>query len=186
MGSKKPMTRRQAKIALYKLALARSDFFASRKAYEYMTKHVTGFDHPLYFHLYASSVIAYAKPFVDCALGVLPSQWSKFDVEWMREVHSDVIRARHEVIAHNDAKARKMWIIPPGAAPDDIIPASASGIVLKLETYYISGGLFDSLGQVCNYQIGRINKAIDEHLAALYDGQGLPAEAFLLTLDDAL
>lgn len=51
MGSRTPMTRRQAKIALYKLALARSDFFASRKACEYMTKHVTGFDHPLYFHL---------------------------------------------------------------------------------------------------------------------------------------
>ncbi|MCU1089839.1 hypothetical protein JAK45_19460 [Stenotrophomonas maltophilia] len=104
----------------------------------------------------------------------------------MQEVHSDVIRARHEVIAHYDAKARKMWIVPPGAASDDVVPASAAGIVLKFETYHISGGSFDSLGQVCNYQIGRINKAIDEQLAVLYDDQDLPGEAFLLTLDDAL
>ncbi|MEI2260744.1 hypothetical protein OHC51_07260 [Stenotrophomonas indicatrix] len=186
MSSNKPMTRRQMKMGLYKLALARSDFFASRKACEHMVKHVNGFDHPLYYHLYASSVVSYAKPFVNSALGVLPSRWSKFEHSWMRDVHNDVIRARHEVIAHNDQSARKLSIVPPGAAPDDVIPVSRIGIALKLETYYISGGLFSSLGQVCDYQIKRLNEAIDDALDALYEGQELPSESFVLTMDDEL
>lgn len=36
MGSNKQLTRRQMKMGLYKLTLARSDFFASRKACAYM------------------------------------------------------------------------------------------------------------------------------------------------------
>lgn len=186
MGSNKPLTRRQMKMGLYKLTLARSDFFASRKACEYMVKHVTGFDHPLYYHLYASSVVSYAKPFVNSAIGVLPSRWSKFEHGWMTDVHNDVIRARHEVIAHNDQNARRLTIVPPGAAPDDIVPMSRIGIALKLDTYYISGGLFSSLGQVCQYQIDRLNGAIDDALDGLYEGRELPAESFELTLDDEL
>ncbi|MCW0423511.1 MULTISPECIES: hypothetical protein [Xanthomonas] len=186
MNSKTQMTRRQMKLSLYKLALARSDFFASRKACEYMVKHVDGFGHPLYYHLYASSVVSYAKPFVDSALGVLPSRWGKFEHAWMRDVHNDVIRARHEVIAHNDQTARKLSIVPPGAAPDDIVPMSRIGIALKLDTYYISGGFFSSLGQVCEYQIKRLNKAIDDALDILYEGRELPSESFVLTLDDEL
>ncbi|MEN4952817.1 hypothetical protein [Stenotrophomonas sp. TWI819] len=186
MGSNKQFTRRQMKMGLYKLTLARSDFFASRKACAYMVKHVTGFDHPLYYHLYASSVVSYAKPFVNSAIGVLPSRWAKFEHRWMTDVHNDVIRARHEVIAHNDQNARKLTIVPPGATPDDIVPVSRIGIALKLETYYISGGLFSSLGQVCDHQIDRLNEAIDDALDALYEGQELPSAPFELTLDDEL
>ncbi|WP_242875906.1 hypothetical protein, partial [Stenotrophomonas maltophilia] len=102
------------------------------------------------------------------------------------DVHNDVIRARHEVIAHNDQNARKLTIVPPGAAPDDIVPMSRIGIALKLDTYYISGGLFSSLGQVCQYQIDRLNKAIDDALDELYEGRELPSESFELTLDDEL
>ncbi|SQG09465.1 Uncharacterised protein [Stenotrophomonas maltophilia] len=63
---------------------------------------------------------------------------------------------------------------------------SRIGIALKLETYYISGGLFSSLGQVCDYQIKRLNEAIDDALDSLYAGQELPPESFVLTLDDDL
>lgn len=180
------MSRQQVKVALYKLALARSDFFASRKACECMVKHVTGFDQPPYSHLYASAVISYAKPFVNSDLGVLASHWAKFDLAWMREVHTDVIRARHEVIPHIDKNVRKMWIVPPGATPDGVIPISRIEIALKLDSYYISDALFSSLAQVCAHQIGRMNVAIDEQLTAIYDYQPLPRESFMLTLDYGL
>lgn len=182
----KPMTRRQHKVSLYKLALARSDFLASRNACEAMDEHVRGFSNPLYYHLFTSAVIAYAKPFVNCELGVLPSQWAKFDEPWMREIHRDALKARHEVIVHNDAKARKMWIVPPGVAPAGVTAVPSTGIVLKIETYYISGGFFKSLAQLCDFQIHRMNKAVDDQLHHLYDGESLPATEFQLILDDSL
>lgn len=179
------MTRKDRKRAFYKAALARSDFLASLKACEVMIEHVKGYDHPLYYHLYTSAVIGYARPFVNSDLGVLPSQWSKFKQPWMRDIHKQVIKARHEVIAHNDAQARRMWIVPPGVAPADQLPASSNGIVLKIEAYYINGG-FSSLARLCDFQIHRLNAEIDQQLQQLYEVASLPAEEFVLSLDESL
>ncbi|KLD78633.1 hypothetical protein ACFOPN_07250 [Xanthomonas hyacinthi] len=150
-----------------------------------MTEYVQGPDHPLYFHLFSSSVVAYAKPFVDNkSFGSLPKEWRKFEHPWMSQVHNDAIKARHEVIAHNDDKVRKMWVLPPGAMPPGALAAAANGLSLKIEGYYVGGGFFISLAHLCDYQIYRLNHAVDEELCALYEGQPIPSEEFLLTLDD--
>lgn len=94
-----------------------------------MVKHVTGFDHPPYLHPYASAVISPPSP-SSTPLDVTPSHWAKSDVPWMCEVHRDVIRARHKVISHNDEKLRKMWMVPPSATPNDVIPISRIEIAL--------------------------------------------------------
>ncbi len=186
MSAQRPMSRRQQKLRLYKLALARSDFAVCRKACGVLLENVQGFDHPLYFHLYSSAVIAYAKPFVQSKSGPLPSQWKKFEHSWMLGIHDDAIRARHEVIAHNDDQVRKIWIVPPGAASPEIIEGPISGLSFKIETYYVPGGFFSALFQLCDYQIYRLNSAIEEDLESLYGGREIPAEEFLLTFDDEL
>lgn len=149
-----------------------------------LLQHVQGFGHPLYFHLYSSAVVAYAKSFVQSDLGPLPKQWRKFEHPWMLDIHQKAIGARHEVIAHNDGQVRKVWIVPPGAASPEIIPAPASGLSFKIETYFVPGGFFSALAQVCDYQIYRLNAAIDVDLEALYSGREIPAKEFLLTFDD--
>ncbi len=149
-----------------------------------MGKHVKGFGHPLYFHLYSSAVVAYAKPFVQSKSGPLPSQWKKFEHSWMLKIHDDAIRARHEVVAHNDDQVRKIWIVPPGAASPEIVEGPISGLSFKIETYYVPGGFFSALAQVCDYQIYRLNAAIDEDVAGLYADRDIPAQEFLLTIDD--
>ncbi|MCU1089834.1 hypothetical protein JAK45_19435 [Stenotrophomonas maltophilia] len=187
MADRKPMSRRQQKLRLYKLGLARSDFAASRRACELMNVHVRGHDHPLYFHLFSSAVVAYAKPFVDNkSFGSLPNEWRKFEHGWMAQVHSDAIRARHEVIAHNDASVRKMWLLPPGSVPEGIKAAGANGLSLKIEGYYVSGGFFASLFHLCDYQIHRLNGAVDEQLCSLYEGRAIPSDELLLNFDDDL
>lgn len=187
MAERKAASRKQKKLKLYKLALARSDFAASRRACELMGAHVQGHDHPLYFHLFSSAVVAYAKPFVDNkSFGSLPSEWRKFEHPWMAQVHSDAIKARHEVIAHNDASVRKMWILPPSSMPEGIPAASAIGLSLKIEGYYVSGGFFTSLFHLCDYQIHRLNDAVDEQLSSLYEGRAMPSGELLLNIDDDL
>ncbi|HHA2904297.1 TPA: hypothetical protein ACOD92_000551 [Stenotrophomonas maltophilia] len=187
MITRKPMSLRQQKLRLYKLGLARSDFAASRKACELMNAHVRSHDHPLYFHLFSSAVVAYAKPFVDNkSFGSLPNEWRKFEHAWMSQVHSDAIRARHEVIAHNDASVRRMWLLPPGSMPEGSKAAGANGLSLKIEGYYASGGFFASLFHLCDYQIYRLNEAVDKQLCSLYEGRAMPTHEILLNVDDDL
>lgn len=184
MAKQNAPTRRQRKLRLHKLLLARSDFRVAAAACSLVKAEVKGFQDPLYFHLLTSAVVAYAKPFVQSKSGTLSGQWSRFSDARLSTVHSKAIRARHEVIAHNDEKVRRVWIVPQSDIDQPEMMKGASGVGIKIEGYVFGAPFFSDLADLCSFQASRISTAIEADMEALYNNAELPAGAFELTFDD--
>jgi len=77
---------------------------------------VDSLSHPLYYPLYASIVVCYVRPFTkNKPFGAIPKRYSKFDgLSELNELHKELLKYRHEFIAHNDMTLRKAIIVPEG------------------------------------------------------------------------
>ncbi|PTT63198.1 hypothetical protein [Stenotrophomonas sp. HMWF003] len=169
---------------LYRLVMARSDFQVSKDACIAMQKFVSDDAHPLYFHLFTSAVVAYAKPFVQSDLGVIRGEWKKFPRPWMNTVHAHALNARNEVIAHNDPNIRSIWILPGTLDVGGEERSWSARPVFKIEGYHVYQDFFPALEQLCNFQMLRLTKVIDEQTAHLYDFSNKPLQEFQLTRND--
>ena len=147
---------------------------------------VSGFGDELYLPLFHAVVIAYARPYVDNkTTGVLSRHWTRFSDPELQEVHNDLIKTRHELVAHSDSNARSIKIVPPGYRAVESIPASEH-VGLRISSYYLPGKRFVDAFNACGDLLNRLNPRIEELLAELYDGQQLPSEPFALDFTDGL
>lgn len=179
-------SRSKQKKELYKLAAARSDFMSARKSCKIILERVSGLGDELYAPLFHAAIMAYARPFVDNkSTGVLSRHWSEFTDERFRKTHKDLIKTRHEIVAHTDSSVRSIMIIPPGYKPVAGLPASEH-LGLIINSYYYPRQRFIDCFDTCSNLIGRLNHRLDELLSQLYEHQELPLEPFPLVFDDGL
>jgi len=184
-----PVSRSYRKMYLYKLMVARSDMNAAISACKLMLSTVDGFGHDLYYPLYASVIICYARPFTNNKpYGALPNRWQRFDSQKKKQTHKKILQARHELIAHSDMRVRKSMIVPPGVVigkhEEKEIKSSSIGTLTSLYFFPVR---FFSLVQNNSIHIGsRLNKEIDEIVEELYGNMELPSVAFELRIDEGL
>lgn len=179
-------TRARAKKELFKLVVARSDFLISRKTCKIILERVSGFEDELYAPLFHAAVVAYGRPFVDNkTTGVLSRHWTRFSDPHLQKTHDDLLKTRHELVAHSDSSVRSIKIVPPGYRPNESLPASEY-VGLTVSSYYYPPQRFVDTFNTCGNLIARLNRRIDELLADLYSDQELPAEPFPLNFDDGL
>ena len=177
------------KKELYKLILARSDIHASANAARLMLERVTGFGDPLYYPIFAATVICYARPFTNNKpLGALPNRYTRFGSKGHKKVHDDLMSARHELIAHSDMSIRQARIVPIGA-----VVAESNGKPLRSQSIgTMSNSIFFSLEYIAEIEAAaralgkRLNDDIDELVQELYGDRELPEEHFPLVINEDL
>jgi len=163
--------------------MARHDFQVSANACSSLIRLVTSDQDPLYFHLYTSAVIAYAKPFVHSNLGRLKGEWERFPESWMSTVHANAVDARNQVIAHNDPSIRQMWV-SPGASrthPDTLAWDGVPTFFVSSYNMYLD--FFPRLQSLCNYQMLRLTYRLRERMEEMHDLASLPVASFQITKD---
>lgn len=96
-------SRRQMKRHLYRLAVARNDFYHAAEACQTIVRMRLSFDDPLYFPLQEGAVIAYSRPFSGGQIGTLPAKYSKFENPRHRSHHKELLELRNTLVAHSDA-----------------------------------------------------------------------------------
>ena len=107
LHKKQPPSRLQRKKELYKLLIARSDITASLNACKSMLDRVDGMGHELYYPLYSAIVVCYSRPFTNNKPhGALSRKWYTFENALNKKTHGELLKARHELIAHSDMSVK--------------------------------------------------------------------------------
>ena len=179
-------SRSKQKKELYKIAVARTDIFSAQKTCRVIIERIDSLEDELYAPLFHAAVIAYGRPFVDNkSTGVLSRHWSNFSDSRLQWTHNQLIKTRHEIVAHSDSNARAVHIIPPSARPKFGLPASNS-VSLKIDSYYYPKQAFSDAFDTCADLMGRFNSRIEELLTTLYGNVDLQNELIPLTFDEGL
>jgi len=182
-------SRSKRKQELYKLLVARSDITASLNSCKQMLKKVDGLGHELYHPLYTAIVICYTRPFTkNKPYGALPKKWYTFDDNELNEIHEDLMRTRHELIAHSDMTVKEAFIVPAGCeiGKDGDKPLVSDYIGVQISMQYFPRPMFERIHNLCVFQGSRINDEIDLLVEELYEGMELPARPFKIRIDDGL
>jgi hypothetical protein len=181
-----PESRSAKKKELYRLAVARSDIRAAKTTCDLLIQHVEGLGDDLYQPLFHAIVIAYARPFTrNKPLGPLPAEWSKFSNAHFQETHDELIKARHQFIAHSDEEIRKAIIFPPGA-PVGKTGLKSGGVSISIRTIAFPTSQFHHIRNLCHDLGSRLDRGVYAILADLYTDRKLPNKSFQLTFDDSL
>lgn len=158
---------------------------AARSACRTFVETVDSMGHALYYPLLCATCICYAKAFVesrDSGLGPLSGHWREFPDKRLQNAHNLMIKARHEIVAHNDMDVRKVSIVPPGTQLTRTI--KPVGVGIQVNIYYFQLSVFRDFMDTCQFQIDRLSKAIDEEILVLYGLSQLPTDVFPLTFED--
>jgi hypothetical protein len=179
-------SRAAKKKELYKLVVARSDITSAMGTCDLMKKNVDAVGNELYQPLFHAIVIAYARPFTrNKPLGPLSTEWPNFSNPEFQQTHDELIKARHQFIAHSDEEVRRVEIFPHGSSIKET-GLKSGGVGVGIRNIAFSLSYFEHIRALC-YDLGyRLNRRVEDLLAELYNGQKLPNEAFQLTFDDGL
>ena len=180
------LTRADRKKELYKLAVARSDVTEALRLTEFLIAQVRELSDPIYLPLYHAVVAAYARPFKRSQpLGKLGDNWAAFGNPRNQATHDRLITLRDKVIAHSDAALRPAEIYPPGSrVPIDGTLVTEASVCLTRPLLDLDQ--FPAIRTTCLDLGNRLEKAVNDALADLYDGRVLPVEAFPLKFDEEL
>jgi hypothetical protein len=174
------------KKQLYQLAVARSDIKDAMTTCELLIQHVEGLGDKLYQPLFHAIVMAYARPFTrNQPLGPLPAEWSKFSNPHFQETHDDLIKSRHQFIAHSDEEIRKVIIFPPGASLGKT-GLKSGGVSISIRTIAFRISKFHDIRDLCHDLGSRLDKRVNAVVTELYTNRKLPNKSFQLTFDDGL
>lgn len=184
-----PPKRVHRKKELYKLLIARSDIGASLNAVKLLRKKVTSMGDDLYYPLFASIVICYARPFTNNKpYGCLPNRYQKYDDVIHQEAHKKLLAARHELIAHSDMGVRRAMITPPG-----VVFGIHNGkdwkspkIGTQTSFYLFPVSYFNIVYDTSMILYNKLHKDIDALVHELYDGMDLPDKSFDIRIDNGL
>lgn len=149
---------------LHKLAVARFDLIQAQLACEKMINEVANMDDDLYYPLFVTMVICYARPFTqNNVYGSLGNRWGRFPNDGLTQMHRQILDARDLFVAHSDANARRTEIVPsgftyPGTGRIVTIPTCAVGrFAIPLENYPIAK-------MNCQYLVSGLSNRIDNLL----------------------
>ena len=186
MAAKKTSTRAQLKRQLRRLVIARSSFDGAVRACDLATTRVADRLDPLHGALVQSVVISYARPFtLSSGVGALPAGWPRFSSSIERSTHARLLSMRNSTVAHADAAAWTVSIIPP---KDPIVFAGRNPGTLSIRVQYE----WLTLAEI--YHVRRLAEKLSRQgaedinvlLRKLYGLQRLPDLAFPLTIDNGL
>ena len=184
-----PPSRLQRKKELYKLVVARSDITASLNACKVMLEKVHGMGHELYYPLYSAIVVCYSRPFTNNKpYGSLAKKWYTFEDLLHKKTHKELLKARHELIAHSDMTVKEAMIVPPNVeiGIKSKKPIVSNYIIVQTTLYYYPRSLFENSKSLCLFQRSRISVEIDNLLEELYEGMDLPNAPFKIRMDNGL
>jgi hypothetical protein len=182
----KARLRSERKKSLYKLIVAQSDILAAYNVCKLFLETVKKLGDDLYDPLLSAMVVCYARPFVDNkGFGPLPGCWRKYTEKRLQQAHDDMIRIRHEIIAHSDVDIRKVLIVPPSVKLGHL-DLTSDRIAYAVDSYRIALSRFPDFHDVCVDILRRLHDAIEQEMAFLYGGKGLPSSEFPLTFDESV
>lgn len=154
-----------------------------------MLETVDGMGHELYSPLYSAIVVCYSRPFTNNKPhGALPSKWYSFEMEIHKKTHDELLKARHELIAHSDMTVKSAMIVPPGIemGGKSKKPIISDHIGVQTTFYYYARSFFKDSYALCLFQGSRISVEIDVLLEELYGGMELPNAPFEIKMDNGL
>lgn len=189
LPKRQPPSREQQKTDLYRLIVARSDIGAAQSACELFIEMVDDVNHDLYYPLFTSIVVCYARPFTNNKpYGALPGKWENFEDGKMKSTHDALIKARHELIAHSDMAARKAKIVPPkvviGYMNERELKSSRIGT--QTSFYFFTIPMIKDIPRLTTDIGRRLNAEIEHKLEEIYGDMELPQAKFALRLDNGL
>ena len=191
MARKRHHTRTELKRQFHKLAVAQSDLIHARAACRYFTEHVNDIAHTIYYPLFVTIVICYARPFTDNdTFGRLAKSWGTFHDERLQRSHDLMLKTRNEVVAHSDATVRRIHIVPAGVAypftftTDKPVISKSHGFMI--DTYLLQPDHFtDALDTICQV-LDRFRPEVDRLFDLLYAYESLPPQIFPMTIDETI
>ena len=191
MAKKRPLTRTDLKRQFHKLAIAQSDLLNARAACRYFVEHVSDIAHTIYYPLFVTIVICYARPFTNNdTFGRLPKQWGTFSDKRLQKSHELMLKTRNEVVAHSDAAVRQIRIVPAGVTypftftPDKPVVSQRHGFMI--DTYMLEPRHFtDALDTICDV-LDRLRPEVTRLFDLLYAYETLPPRIFPMTIDETI
>jgi hypothetical protein len=189
--SKKHHTRTELKRQFHKLAIARSDLIHARAACRYFIEHVGDIAHAIYYPLFVTIVICYARPFTDNdTFGRLQKRWGAFAEQRLQRSHDLMLKTRNEVVAHSDAAIRKIRIVPAGVtypftfSADTPVISQSHGFMI--DTYLLEPSHFTDALDTIYHVLDRLGPEVDRLFDLLYAYECLPPRVFPMTIDETI
>jgi hypothetical protein len=171
------------KNLLSTLAVARSDISAARDAGLLAIERLTAADlhGPLHCALSTAVVVSYARPFVwNTPHGRIPSSWEDFPHPLAADLHERVLEHWNTAVAHPEASARVVSVIPAGVTlalrpVDDECVITVEDLAVPLEW-------FPLIVDLCDWLLPRLTEEIGHVVDDLYGGPEiqLPPRPFIL------
>jgi len=186
---KQPALRSHKKKNLYRLLVARSDIGAATAASKLFINTVSDLSDKLYYPLFTSIVICYARPFTNNEpYGALPEKWSKFENQLWQRRHDSILKARHELVAHSDMSVRKAKIVPQNVVigNNNVKELKSARIGIETSYYLFTIPMIKETLDVAINLGRRMNDEIEVVLDDLYGGMELPNAKFSLRIDEGL
>ncbi len=126
-----------------------------------MIEKVAAMGDDLYYPLFVTIVICYARPFArNNEYGSLGKKWERFPNKVLTGMHKQLLDARNRFVAHSDANARQTEIVPAGCAypGTNRIQGKATCAVGR---FAIPLENFPLAKMNCQYLISNLNSRID-------------------------
>lgn len=191
MGKKRHLTRTELKRQFHKLAIAQSDLIHARAACRYFVEHVHDIAHTIYYPLFVTIVICYARPFTDNdTFGRLQKGWGRFSDLRLQRSHDLMLKTRNEVVAHSDAAIRRLSIVPAGVSypfnmsPDKPVISQSHGYII--DTYLLQPSHFTDALDTIYYVLDRLRPEVARLFDLLYAYEALPPRIFSMTIDETI
>lgn len=191
MGKKRHLTRTELKREFHKLAVAQSDLIHARAACRYFVEHVNDIAHTIYYPLFVTIVICYARPFTDSdTFGRLRKEWGRFSDQRLQRSHDLMLKTRNEVVAHSDAAIRRVRIVPAGVAypfsssSDKPVISQSPGYMI--DTYFLQPSHFTDALDTIYYVLDRLRPEVQRLFDLLYAYEALPPRIFSMTVDETI
>ena len=186
MSKESKLSRADTKKLFHKLAVARSDILAARAACRFFVEHVKETNHTIYYPLFVSVVVCYARPFTDNnTLGRLPKKWGMYADPRLQAAHHQLLKARNEVVAHSDGNVKEIKVVPAGVEyPWQTLTSKHHGFMIM--NYLLPPESFKTYLDTIYDLMDRLNPEVQRLFDELYVGQQMPADVFPLQFNDEL
>jgi hypothetical protein len=98
-----------------------------------------------------------------------------------QKLHDDLLRTRHQLVAHADTTMRRVIIVPPGARPPFGAVEPSDTPTLAIVHRRLAPHLFSSAAELCLDLFRRLNAAVSAELQELFGDIGPVTPFDLLT-----
>jgi len=177
-------SRAQHKKALHKLVVARSDFDTVKMTGKALIATSIEKQYQLRMALQTSLVVTYSRPFTQSDIvGRLGSEWEKFPIPRLKEVHDKILSARNEWVAHSDPHQRQVRIIMPGVQ----LPAPMGyqkAMTVESQNWLLVDSMIADLIECATILVDKISPKIDIYLNELFNPKKHAGERIKLNFSD--